>query len=196
VCASGTIDDAPTQPLDAGSDGAPTLDAPVNISGCADGEREAFPSLTTHPAIAGCGATWADTADLRAARTNTPCGDDLGTCGAPADACQIGWHICGTAGDPAELSSRATESECAGAGGADAAYVAAMSHCTEVPCVYDLPLPCTTSGNCSEPVCCGDGCRTDQGCLEAVYTVTAITDTVNGCGNLPSSLVTGVLCCQ
>lgn len=176
------------------------IDAPVdapNLSGCADGEREAFPSLGTFPTIAGCDAAWDNTADLRAARSNSPCGDDLvGKCNAPVDACAPGWHVCGTAGDPTELSSRVTQDECAAAGAANAVYAVAMSHCTSV-CAYNLPLPCAPAMDCSEPVCCGGGCRIDQGCLTAVYTITAVvSNNLNGCGNLLGSSVTGVLCCQ
>lgn len=199
VCTSGggAFDDAPIQP---GDSAPPLIDAPAdapNVSGCADGEREAFPSLTTHPTIAGCGATWDNALDLRAARTTTPCGDDLGKCDAPVDACQVGWHVCGTAGDPVELSGRATEADCADAGGvAGAVYVTAMSHCTGF-CTYDLPLPCAPSPECSEPVCCGAGCRGDQGCVATVYPATKIAGAItNGCGNLLGSSMTGVLCCQ
>lgn len=202
VCgtAGTTFDDAPIQQQDgAPPDTAPLIDAApdaMNLSGCADGEREGFPSLSTHPTIAACGATWANTADLRAARTSNFCGDDLGTCAAPVDACAPGWHVCLTAGDPTELANRATEAECADAGGkVGAVYVAAMSHCTTV-CTYDLPLGCAANMDCSEPVCCGEGCRTNQGCLAAVYTSTPIiSNNLNGCGDLLGSSVTGVLCC-
>lgn len=201
VCRVGDppINDAPVDtltndtplPIDA------TPDAP-NLSGCADGEREAFPSLTMHPTIAGCGATWADTADLRAVRTNAACGDDLGTCAVPEDACATGWHICGRAGQPTELSDRVTQDDCTAAGSTDMdVFVMAMNHCTSYgPCVYDLPLTCPTDGACSEPVCCGGGCRTTQGCTGAVFPTTAIiSEQLNGCGNLPAASVTGVLCC-
>lgn len=193
-------DDAPVAPSDTTTPDMPgpvdaMPDAP-NLSGCADGEREAFPSLTSHPTIAGCAATWTGSANLRADTTNAACGDDLGTCAAPADACAPGWHICGLDGQPTELSNRASQDECAEAGGATDAFVMAMTHCTTV-CTYDLPLGCPAAGDCGEPVCCGAGCRTNQGCLTAVYPVTAIvSDNIAGCGNLPSAIVTGVLCCQ
>jgi len=205
VCRTGDViqDDAPITPPDTTtadmpgpSDAMP--DAP-NLSGCADGQREAFPSLSSHPTIAGCAATWTGSANLRADKTNTPCGDDLGTCAVPADACAPGWHICGLAGQPTELSTRATQAECDAAGGnVGDAFVMAMTHCTTFgPCVYDLPLGCPTDGGCGEPVCCGEGCLSDQGCTMAVYPVTSIAgDLTGGCGNLPSASVTGVLCCE
>lgn len=174
-------------------------DAP-NLSGCADGEREAFPSLSTHPTIAGCAATWTDRANLRADKTSAPCGDDLGTCAVPADACAPGWHICGLAGEPTELSTRATQDECAAAGAETTdAFVMAMTHCAALvsACDYTTPLGCPADGVCGEAVCCGGGCRSNQGCTMGVYPLTAIVgDMTSGCGDLPSALVTGVLCCE
>jgi hypothetical protein len=205
-CESGLCVTGGTLPFDAAIDArlvdAPRADASVdapNTSGCSDGAREGFFDENAFPTIAACAASWAGSPSLRATATGTACGDDLATdCGAPADACAAGWHVCGTAGDPTELSGRASQAECASAGGADATskFVIAMSHCTTI-CTYDTPYGCEAMNVCSEPVCCGGGCRSDQGCLAAVYPTTAITsDTSNGCGMMPASLVTGVLCCK
>jgi hypothetical protein len=188
-------------PLDSPPPDGPPADA-MNVSGCADGLREGFTDLTEFPDLAGCGASWTGAKSLRTAKTGNKCGDDLDTCPAPADACDEGWSICGDDGDPNVISNRATAAECAGAGGIDSgAFAAALSHCTEslTTCVYDNPYPCTSLGDCSEPVCCGPGCSMDLACKDGVYpdpdTVIA-GDQTNGCGAFLASSATGVLCCR
>ena len=209
VCAGGrcavpgtVVDGAPG--VDASVvDSAPGIDAPPdappNLSGCADGEREALIDLVAWPSIAGCAATWTDAKDLRAPRTAASCGDDLNAmCGAPVDACAPGWHMCGEAGQPTEISSQLESFDCAEAGpDATSRFVAALSHCTTV-CTYTLPLPCGAMGECNEPVCCGAGCRLNHGCQAAVYsTATPIAgSTTDGCAALLGTSASGVLCCK
>lgn len=195
--------DAPPDPgdarTDASSDARPdaTPDATMNLSGCADGQREAFVSPQQFPLVAGCAATWPDTPSLRAPATGAACGDDLGSCAVPADACAAGWHVCGTSGVLAELPAVQPD-ECAAAG--TGRFVAAMSHCTNNvdTCEYGPTLPCFDSDFCSEPVCCGSGCVTDQGCLDALWpgATPIATSTGVGCGMFPATLAEGVLCCE
>lgn len=193
------IVDVPTvdAAIDARMIDARMIDAPpdaANLSGCADGTREAFVDPVTFPNIAGCGAVWQGAMDLRAPASGIPCGN-ASDCNTPADACAAGWHICGTGGDPAELSSKMSNATCLSPPGR---YVMAMQHCTTFgPCVYDVPFGCAPSNACSEPVCCGSGCITTQGCTGAVYPMTGIGGSIgNGCGALLASETTGVLCCH
>lgn len=185
-------DDAPVQP-----DVAVLPDALVDLVGCSDGEREGFVDRTSFPDIAGCSASWAGTPSLRAAPTDSPCGDDGGPCSAPSDACAAGWHVCLASGDPADLSIRITGGDCAAAG--TGAFVAAASHCVSIaPCDYTPPLPCLAVAVCAEPVCCGSGCNTGTVCRAGVFAApqTMIADDrPNGCAALPSGIATGVLCC-
>jgi len=198
-CLAGEQRDAEIDAVDDAAIDAFLVDAAPDaavINGCADFQREGFIDETMYPTIAACAATWLGAKNLRAAKTNTPCGDDLGACMAPADACSPGWHMCGLAGQPSELSNRATSAACAGLIGA---FVAAMSHCTPPgsACDYTLPFQCAASTGCSEAVCCGTQCRTDAGCPTGVYAMTLIAgSTSNGCGAMDASFVSGVLCCK
>lgn len=191
--------------IDSPTDAPPTPpdpDAPVGSSGCADGQREAFTSEAAYPNIAGCAATWTGPIDLRDPKSNVPCGDDIvGECDFAADACAAGWHICGDTGDPTDVSSELTEAQCAAAGAqSDSRFVAAMSHCIsdDPVCDYTLPMPCEDLNSCSEPVCCGAGCRTDAGCPDVVYNgKTRIAGSMtDGCGALLPTSATGVMCCM
>ncbi len=197
---SGPVADAPG---DAPENDAPPSDGPppVNGSGCADGEREGFLDPDEFPTIAGCQASWSGLKDLRADNTGSACGDDLGSCDEPADACEAGWSICGLEGAPSQISEQVDGEQCAAAGGGSGAFVAAMSHCTlfaDPVCEYDEPYPCTPSGDCSEPVCCGPECTTDVGCKDGVYPGTTAAGGANaaGCGSLDASTQTGILCCK
>src|SRR5262245_32454074 len=72
------------------------------VVGCADGQREAFVDVGSHPRIAGCIASWDGAKSLRASQTGARCGDDQGPCAAPADACAPGWRICASNGAVAD----------------------------------------------------------------------------------------------
>ena len=180
---------------------APPPDA-LDALGCADGAREAFTDLVKFPTIAGCAAAWPNAANLRAARTNQLCGDDLQLCAAPVNACSQGWHLCGTNGLPTDLTARADEADCATAGAstiANARFVTAVAHCSAFnsTCEYGTPLGCPASNSCGEPICCGAGCRIDAGCFAGAYPMTRIAGTLtNGCASMLATDVTGALCCR
>lgn len=188
-------------PADSASDGPPP-DMTINLTGCADGEREGFPNVAEFPTIAGCGATWIGTKNMRAAKSGGVCGDDLNDCVEPADACAAGWSVCGIDGNPKTISDRADANACLTVGGlGTGAFAAGLSHCTDplVFCKYDAPYPCTPTGDCSESVCCGPDCSAKIGCPDGVYpgtTRVAAANSVDGCGALGASTITGVLCCE
>jgi hypothetical protein len=188
------------------ADGAP--DAYVDLIGCSDGQREGFVDTTTYPTIAGCVATWNGSPSLRVAPTGVSCGDDVGSCAVPADACAPGWHVCMRSGDPTDLSSRIDEVQCGAGGGAGASemFVAASSHCTtcdnacSLPsdCTYVLPLGCPggPAGTlCAQPICCGQACSGANNCRTGVFPTTTLANAQNSCGELAASTQTGVLCC-
>lgn len=180
------------------SQGAPGDPAAV---GCADGQREAFVDATASPNVAGCIGEWAATANLRAPKSGSACGDDLDApCAAPADACAQGWNICGHDGRIAPISAIGATA-CAAAGGGR--FVAAISHCeTQDGCVYDNPstgdYACYERGWCSEPVCCGENCRSTGACPDGVWpgATTIAVGTDQGCGAIASSRARGILCCR
>ncbi len=192
----GTKDDAAIDSaiaVDARSDAPP--DAP-NLSGCSDGQREAF-DLAGFPHVAGCAATWSGTPSMRAPTTGVACGDDLGPCSVPASACAAGWHVCAASGSVAELTQ--VSAEACHSAAATGRFLAASSHCTNNvdQCEYGPTLPCFDDGWCSEPVCCGAGCANGAGCPDGVWTggtwVSATND--SGCGAQPGAPDLGVLCC-
>jgi hypothetical protein len=169
-------------------------------TGCADGTREAFVDLAQFPTLAGCAATWNGTLDMRAPPTGARCGDGIGPCAAPADACATGWHVCGVTGDPTELSTRATEQQCAQAA-PTGAFALALSHCSnDSPCMYTAPFGCLRSVVCAEAVCCGPSCGSQNACKDGVYpTATHVVplDEISGaCSAMPSTMITGIACCR
>lgn len=211
ACRGGFCVDESTPPLDAAIADAPDarpLDAvtpdAIDSVGCSDGAREAFTDLSAFPAIAGCAASWNGALGMRAARTGQACGDDVQLCAVPADACAAGWHVCGTNGQADELTTRVSQDDCAAATGSTVAnprFVTAFSHCSSYDmgvCAYAAPLPCDLENDCSEPVCCGPGCRNDAGCTDGAYVqATRIAgSTTNGCGQMLAADVSGVLCCR
>ena len=169
--------------------------------GCADGTREAFLNVSAYPNIAGCAATWAGGISMRAAATGVACGDGLGACAAPADACGSGWHVCGTSGAVSELR-RLTADECAFGG--EGQFFGAISHCAAqtATCAYDLTptasYDCYDSGFCSESVCCGTACTGAGVCAGGVWAGwTHIANAGDPCGAfLAKTEGNGVLCCQ
>jgi hypothetical protein len=169
------------------------------VVGCADGQREAFVDLAASPKVAGCIGEWSGVTSLRAPASGAGCGDDLGACGAPADACAQGWHICGFNGSLSEVSA-IDPAKCEAAGGGK--FVAAISHCkTQNGCQYEDPrtgtYDCFDSGWCSEAVCCGSDCGTGScpsGIWEGHTHIAIGTD--QGCGAIRTSRARGVLCCK
>ena len=179
---------------DARTDAVPP-DSP-NLSGCSDGEREAFTNITDYPRIAGCAASWQGTPSMRAPAEGAACGDDLGACAVPASACELGWHVCATSGAFTELTAISAEA-CHGAA-ATGRFLAASSHCTSTSaCQYAAILPCFEAGFCSEPVCCGPDCYPSPGCPDGVWSAGTWTSAPasEGCGAQPSAQGLGVLCC-
>ena len=169
--------------------------------GCADNTRELFTDMSKFPTVAGC-AGYFRGESLRAARSNSSCaGTKNQACPAAEDLCAKGWHICVKSGQVSDLRTRLTANDCATNG--PGLFVAASSHCagSQPTCRY-APLPCMRGGPCSEPLCCGQGCK-DGLCKDAVWqnaTKCARPKTYIGCGNGNSfhgnPILTGVLCCK
>jgi len=159
----------------------------ISVSGCSDGQREAFLPTSTWPHIAGCTAAW-PSSSLRDPKKGGTCGLELGVCQVPADACGKGWHVCAIPPfGPTEVSTQATEEECAAQPGA---FVAAVGD--------QICEPCTADG--TGAACCGTGCVQQNG--SCIYPgMTAWFGVVNGyvnlCGAIESnSAQRGVLCCR
>jgi hypothetical protein len=157
--------------------------------GCSDGRREAFTSLSRYPTIAGCAATW-PLSSLRAPKTGGKCGNSLSSCGVPADACALGWHVCGDhPSGPADLTTRVSHDDCYAQLGRWAAALGDHS--------------CADCGPSSTgAVCCGDICPQQEGsCLWPGMTgwFGVINDVINTCSasENPHALPDiGVLCCR
>ncbi len=172
--------------------------------GCADGTRELFTKMSKFPLIAGCKGFFRGES-LRKARTNQSCGGNQNqACPAAEDLCAKGWHICAKNGDPTDLRNGTTGDDCAKNG--PGLFVAASSHCinSKPTCSYRTAgaLPCKTGGLCSEPICCGTGCKPGT-CTSAVWankTLCARPKTFIGCANgnsfHGSPTLSGVLCCK
>jgi hypothetical protein len=159
----------------------------MSVTGCSDGTREGFLPLSSWPTIAGCTARW-PRSSLRASKTGSPCGYETNVCAVPADACGTGWHVCASPPyGPTEISSRATETECATQPGA---FVAAVGdqYCE----------PCSVDG--AGAACCGERCVQQNGnCIYPGMTAWfgMVNDYINVCGAIESNLVQrGVLCCR
>lgn len=168
------------------------------ISGCADGTREAFLETARFPDIAGCAASWPFTQSLRARGTGTPCGDRAGRCASPADACAPGFHVCGV--DTLDELRAVDPRACADAGAGR--FVSAVSHCARrAECAVD-PEPharhsCWATGYCSEPVCCGSECAFGA-CRDGVWPgeTRIAVGPAEGCGAHVARPGSGVLCCR
>ncbi len=176
--------------------------------GCADGTREGFSDTGAFPAIAACAATWS-AQSMQSPRTCQPCGNGLGACAAPEDACAFGWHLCMKNGAPNDLTTRVTMAQCNSALGGAASFVtgtsifpssANASNCGASTCT--LPLPCTSgnwgaSGLGYAPYCCGTGCMSD-GCANCIYGTGSDYWAGNneGCAQYASTDNDGVLCCK
>lgn len=197
VVDGGSNADAP--PREAPADGGGEVVDPI---GCSDGTREGFVDLSLFGNIAGCSATWSGAINLRTSTTGGGCGDGLGACAVPADACSDGWHLCGSAGDPGELTARMSAAQCDSAGNGVGSFVAALGHCADWDpagtCEYAASYDCGTAEYCAEPVCCGPACTGGSACMDGAFpaqgTITAGTG--NRCGALTTTGVSGVLCCR
>ncbi|HET7544318.1 MAG TPA: hypothetical protein VFK05_30820, partial [Polyangiaceae bacterium] len=159
----------------------------ISVTGCSDGTREAFLPISRWPTIAGCTAKW-PRSSLRAAKTGSACGYETNLCTVPADACGTGWHVCASPPyGPSEISSQATEAECAIQPGA---FVAAVGD--------QFCEPCSADGDGA--ACCGERCVQQYGsCIYPGMTAWfgVVDDFFNACGDIQSDLVqAGVLCCR
>jgi hypothetical protein len=162
-------------------------------AGCADGTREAFTDTIAHPDIAGCAASW-PLSSLRAAKTGHACGNGLGPCTVPADACGTGWHVCAAPPyGPGDIAGKVTASECEAPMGAFAAAVGDQS-CE----------PCTTDVDFSA-ACCGTRCGTPRSNSSCLFTSktrwfpdpNTSGPEINRCAAIVTSASdAGVLCCR
>ncbi len=190
--------DATVVRIDAAVDAA--IDAGVDPIGCSDGQREGLADIAADPTIAACAASWSVALDLRATATGVACGDDLGSCAVPADACSPGWHVCGSSGDITELDA-ITGDTCAALAGS---YVAAISHCsTDTPaCKYpnNGAWQCVagTDVDCTQPACCGAGCDASNTCNNGIWPGETRENAPDGkvCANTLGTTQDGVLCCR
>jgi hypothetical protein len=178
----------------------PAADATISPIGCADGTREGLTDMTESPIVAACAATWTAPADLRAAPTGAACGNDLGSCVVPADACAFGWHVCTRSGDVSELQAIGPTA-CAMAGIGRFAAASSHSLTNQGSCVYPSTTP--QGFDCSplphdghEPLCCGNNCAV-PGCKDGLWPQKTLIATSNatGCGALAPTDADGVLCC-
>lgn len=159
----------------------------VSSSGCSDGSREGFNPISAFPEIAGCKANWSF-ASLRAAKTSAACGNSLGECAVPADACGEGWHVCAAPPyGPTDVSSRVTAEQCLAQPGSYALAVGDQS-CE----------PCSTTGDGA--ACCGNECVQQEGnCVFAGKTawIGVIDGYKNVCGKMEAHYASmGVACCR
>ncbi|MBR58273.1 MAG: hypothetical protein CMH54_09655 [Myxococcales bacterium] len=185
----------------------------VDSVGCADGQRDGLTDLNHWPTVAACKGTFGFMS-LRAPRTNTACGNNLGNeCAAPEDLCSAGWHICMRNGLSNDLRFRLTPAEC---NSLTEAYVAASNNCSNPNnqnpngpgCDTTEPYGCYSTGWCSAPPVCGP--HETSHCAHAIWPNQTFifgkhTGTTNnkGCGHISTSVsygsqgkLAGVLCCQ
>ncbi|MBI4703987.1 MAG: hypothetical protein HY744_23000, partial [Deltaproteobacteria bacterium] len=133
----------------------PTYQCLDQSLGCSDGTREGFKDAGKYPGIASCQAAWPQQS-LRASRTGKWCGNSLGPCMVPEDACSPGWHICMRNGWPGDLAKRLSGEDCGSPLGGNGTFVAASSDVTGGVCEYQLPAECSTEHSA---ICCGSDCE-------------------------------------
>jgi hypothetical protein len=161
--------------------------AVVSDIGCSDGTREGFVDRVTFPTIAGCGAVWPESS-MRSPKNGAPCGNSLGSCAVPANACAVGWHVCGTPPyGPADVSSKISAAQCVAQTG-EFAMAVGDQQCE----------PCDITGNGA--ACCGTICVQQNG--SCVFpSQTPWFGVIDGHDNLCSDIIAdhlsqGVLCCR
>jgi hypothetical protein len=157
-------------------------------SGCSDNTREGFPDRVAFPSIAGCSAAW-PMASMRAPRVQSACGNSLRMCNVPAEACALGWHVCGSTG-PADVTTRVTSAQCNTTPGR---WAGALG---------DLSCEDCSSAAASGSICCGAGCvQQNRDCLWPGETAWfgVVNDVINLCTgteNPQLHVSVGVLCCR
>jgi hypothetical protein len=183
---------------------APTLHVlspswgPPATTGCADATREGFLNGTYFPTIAGCAASW-PTQNMRTDPTGAPCGNDLGPCATPADACAQGWHLCLLHGYPGDLTTRITSEACKPdpfeyPPNGSPMFVAASDQQGGHPCNPPLPLPCGIDNGWSITVCCGRDCYLGES--SCVFPNARTPFGLTECGLSSANPPSGVLCCE
>lgn len=162
----------------------------VAAAGCADGTREAFHDAGRFPAVAGCSAAWDGAQSLGAPPTRAACGDGLGGCAGPADACAAGWHVCAA---PRELRAL-DQASCTHAGPGQ--FLGGASACVgEDACAEPTDgLSCMSEGACSGAVCCGTLCT--LGPPACARSAARLPRAGVACGAVESAPPRGVLCCK
>ena len=143
----------------------------TDCGGCADGQRDAFRDVASHPAIAACagGFTNAGLSRDSSPTCERGAGDDgpnpIGRGCSASDLCAPGWHVCRSVEDVATHSPDG----CRGADDADASAFFATRQ-TGPGCGH-----CATG---SDLTCGSTSCRT--GCAQTDQT----TNDIFGCGTL------------
>lgn len=162
--------------------------ADPTVVGCSDGTREGFINTNSYASIASCAGTW-DRQSLRASSTGASCGNDLGKCTVPADACATGWHVCMANGWPSDLTGRVSAEDCHSGGAGTGRFMGASDtwYCESTP------LQCF-DGN---PICCGSECSTVVAMCDVVWPGMTYGAPDNSCNNTGDTWnYKGVLCCK
>jgi hypothetical protein len=166
-------------------------------TGCADGVREGFTNQEIYPDIASCLATWEEQS-MRTTRTGALCGNNLGPCMVPEDACAPGWHLCMKNGWPGDLADRVSGEDCGSPIAGDTRFLGGSSVQDESGgCT--LPLTCNNITYYNGVVCCGSSCLdycSVSGPCNCVWSGMSFRagwpcDSVYG-----DSVNSGALCCQ
>lgn len=179
-------------------------------TGCSDGGREGF---FQHPTVAGCKGWWWGRKNLRAkpSYVGVTCGDDIGTwgrwCSQPADLCKDGWHVCGTFGDVFEIVNRTNGVDCQRAGYGH--FSAGINHCKTNNGGGDgckrvktgVDYGCSHyHDSCSEPLCCGLGCKGPDSCDSGVFKrqtmYSPASGDLEGCSFMSVGNAGGIMCCK
>jgi hypothetical protein len=165
------------------------------VVGCSDGTREGFKDKGKFTGIAGCQAQWPKQS-MRTSSSLVACGNDLGPCLAPEDACAEGWHICMKNGWPGDLTDRTTRIQCRSADSGDGPFLGASDFCNK----HVAPLECGGAGWSGTNyyrrlACCGLQCPVDNYTWSPYWTSdTPFWDVA--CNESSSQGNLGVLCCK
>ncbi|MBI4705346.1 MAG: hypothetical protein HY744_29930 [Deltaproteobacteria bacterium] len=181
----------------------PTYQCLDQSLGCSDGTREGFKDAGKYPEIASCAAAFPEQS-LRVSRTGKWCGNSLGPCEVPEDACSPGWHICMRNGWPGDLGDRVSGEDCGSPQAGPGVYATASNAFVGYPpCGYTPPMPCTDQkdnwGTKYGPVACGQAVDKSWECKNLVWKgLTYMTPHAKGSCLLykNSEPADGVLCCQ
>lgn len=180
----------------------PTYQCLDQSNGCSDGSREGFKDTSAYPTVAACAASWSSQS-LQARRTSGWCGNGLGECTVPEDACSPGWHLCMKNGWPGDLHDRLAGADCGSPVAGTGVFLAASDlavHDNCCPsCTYaPLPVGCGAF-NDGWTIACGSTSSLRNGCADEVWTGATYAATNVACNVATGSTangVTGVLCCK